>query len=107
MKHLTASIRVSKEFLPILNDKLAHPCSTLERDEVFWENTAGFDDGCVVLYQVIAPGCPSEESCWAQFVLFRKDGAEIAVSDVQEDASETPWTVEVDGTEYSAALLPV
>jgi hypothetical protein len=107
MKHLTANIRVSKEFLPILNERLTHPCSTLERDEVFWENTAGFDDGCFVLYQVIASGCPSEESCWAQFVLFNKNGHEMAVSDVQEDAGEASWTVEVDGTEYSAALLPV
>lgn len=107
MKHLTAVIKMPKELAPILQKALNECNPTLKRDAILWESTASFRDGCFALFQVIAPGRPEEEPCWAQFVLFSPDGHEMAVSDVLEDAGEEPWVVEVDGTEYSAALLPV
>lgn len=97
------TMTVPNDTIDRLETLCSGPAVGCGRDETVFDMTVGFDDGCRMAIQVVAPSDVESESCWTQGVLFDPDGHEIGCTDVG-DTFAGEYRVETQDGFYTVAV---
>jgi hypothetical protein len=99
-QHNEAIIRLPQREINRLNDLLNQPNTDIARDGCVFDEEVAFGNGYRIAVRVCAPNTPSEESCWAEAVLFDDDGCELSVTNPDGDSVEGEYVCYDGKDEY-------